>query len=335
MPRKLLLPYTLALVLFALLLAEVFRPLIASPSYAQGDCRTFSETGKRVCGRFLEYWTGAGGLAQQGLPISNEFVEISELNGQSYTVQYFERAVFEKHPENRAPYDVLLSQLGTFQFNRKYPNGEPGSSPPPVAPTPTAVASSGSPQLQVLDYRVYSLEFGSDYVVGQLKNVGGAEAGSVKVIGTFKDAAGKIVGTYDDSCSCILKPGEIFPFVLYNSSSAPDFTTVEFQLEGKAPSSFERNYWYSDFQASDINAVASSSGRVKVLGKITNTGSSVSGSVSVLVLITDAAGKTLDIGDDYTSVTELAPGASTTFEADLLGTTETPNVRVFGYSTKK
>ncbi|MFL5735444.1 MAG: alpha/beta fold hydrolase, partial [Chloroflexia bacterium] len=38
-----------------------------------------------------------------------------DLNGKPYTVQYFERAVFELHPENAAPYDVLLSQLGTFQ----------------------------------------------------------------------------------------------------------------------------------------------------------------------------------------------------------------------------
>jgi hypothetical protein len=35
-------------------------------------------------------------------------------------VQYFERAVMEYHPENKVPYDVLLSQLGTFQYKAKY-----------------------------------------------------------------------------------------------------------------------------------------------------------------------------------------------------------------------
>ncbi len=49
-------------------------------------------------------------------------------------MQYCGRAVFELHPENKAPYDVLLSQLGTFQFQRKYPNGEPGA--PPATPVP-------------------------------------------------------------------------------------------------------------------------------------------------------------------------------------------------------
>ena len=62
-----------------------------------------------------------GGLAQQGYPISDEFTEVSDLNGKPYTVQYFERAVFEKHPENQPPFDVLLSLLGTFRYKQKYP----------------------------------------------------------------------------------------------------------------------------------------------------------------------------------------------------------------------
>jgi len=82
--------------------------------------RRFNETGKTVGGKFREYWEKNGGLAQQGLPISDEFVEKSDLNGREYLVQYFERAVMEYHPENQAPYDVLLSQLGTFQYRAKY-----------------------------------------------------------------------------------------------------------------------------------------------------------------------------------------------------------------------
>ena len=80
----------------------------------------FAETGHRVGGKFLDYWKNHGGLAQQGFPISEEFTEVSDLNGKPYTVQYFERAVFEYHPENAPPYDVLLSQLGTFQYKAKY-----------------------------------------------------------------------------------------------------------------------------------------------------------------------------------------------------------------------
>ncbi|HEX8231681.1 MAG TPA: hypothetical protein VF826_20560 [Chloroflexia bacterium] len=86
----------------------------------------FPETGKRLGGKFLEYWQTHGGLAQQGYPISEEFRERNELDGNTYTVQYFERAVFELHPENKPPFDVLLSQLGTFRFRKLYtqPSGQ-------------------------------------------------------------------------------------------------------------------------------------------------------------------------------------------------------------------
>ena len=36
-----------------------------------------------------------------------------------------ERAVFEAHPENRAPYDVLLSLVGVFSLTSTYPIGVP------------------------------------------------------------------------------------------------------------------------------------------------------------------------------------------------------------------
>ena len=96
-------------------------------SRAQGDSHTFPETGHTVSGLFWQYWQSKGGLAQQGYPLSDEIQEKSDLNGQTYTVQYFERAVFEKHPENQPPFNVLLSQLGKFRYDAKYgPGGAPG-----------------------------------------------------------------------------------------------------------------------------------------------------------------------------------------------------------------
>jgi hypothetical protein len=132
-------------VLLTLVLSEAFHPLATIQTMAQPGCRTFTETGKTVCGRFLDYWNMHGGLAQQGFPISGEFTEVSDLNGQPYTVQYFERAVFEYHPENKPPYDVLLSQLGTLQFQRKYPNGSPPGTTTPLVPAPTATTVATQP----------------------------------------------------------------------------------------------------------------------------------------------------------------------------------------------
>ena len=86
-------------------------------------------------GRFLQYWLSHGGLAQQGLPLSEELLEKSDLDGKNYIVQYFERAIFEYHPEHPAPNDVLLSQLGTFRYHSRYK----GSGALPVTPAKTPV----------------------------------------------------------------------------------------------------------------------------------------------------------------------------------------------------
>jgi iron complex transport system substrate-binding protein len=90
-----------------------------SPKASTDNAITFKETGMTVGGKFRAYWESHGGIAQQGFPISNEFQEKSALDGKTYTVQYFERAVFESHPENQAPNDVLLSQLGTFEYKNR------------------------------------------------------------------------------------------------------------------------------------------------------------------------------------------------------------------------
>ena len=116
-----------AFTVLALVLAVL--PLGVAPIQAQSNSRTFAETGKTVSGTFLDYWNSHGALTQQGYPISNEMQEKSDTDGKTYTVQYFERAVFESHPENAAPNNVLLSLLGSFLDKQKYPNGAPGQQP--------------------------------------------------------------------------------------------------------------------------------------------------------------------------------------------------------------
>lgn len=65
---------------------------------------------------FKAKWEETGGVEQNGLPISNYFYEKSEEQpGQSFLVQYFERAVFELHDEavdNR--YRVQGKLLGNY-----------------------------------------------------------------------------------------------------------------------------------------------------------------------------------------------------------------------------
>lgn len=88
----------------------------------------FAETGFCVGGVFLDRWRATGGATINGFPLSDEFAQRLE-DGKTHTVQYFERVRMEAHPENPAPYDVLLGQFGRRIH---------GQVEPPVAPDPQA-----------------------------------------------------------------------------------------------------------------------------------------------------------------------------------------------------
>jgi peptide/nickel transport system substrate-binding protein len=104
-------------------------PFGASPAAAQGASRKIGDFD--VAGRFLEVWQAQGNdqasTYVNGLPITARRAEISTEDGKSYETQWFERAKYEAHPENRAPYDVLLGRLGAnFVEGRGSIDGETG-----------------------------------------------------------------------------------------------------------------------------------------------------------------------------------------------------------------
>ena len=73
----------------------------------------FPEMGVSLGGGFKHYWEANGSLAQFGYPVTNELRQVNPADGQEYTVQYFERARFEYHPEHAGtPYETQLGLLG-------------------------------------------------------------------------------------------------------------------------------------------------------------------------------------------------------------------------------
>ncbi|MBA3943468.1 MAG: hypothetical protein H0X37_02770 [Herpetosiphonaceae bacterium] len=84
----------------------------AAQTLAAPQC--FSVPGITNCidGRFASFWNGNGGLPVFGYPITPQRDEVNADMQQTYQTQWFERNRFEQHPENAAPYDVLLGRLG-------------------------------------------------------------------------------------------------------------------------------------------------------------------------------------------------------------------------------
>jgi hypothetical protein len=104
--------------LAASLAAALFTPFL-SPRVQATDVnlrmpRYFDATGFWVQGPFREYWESHGGLYIFGYPITGVFFD----NG--LYKQYFERAIFEYHPEHAGtPYEVLLQRLGAIRTERR------------------------------------------------------------------------------------------------------------------------------------------------------------------------------------------------------------------------
>ncbi len=91
------------------------QPFTSEPSH-----RYFPETGHSLNYAFLGYWERNGGLALFGYPLSEEIREVSPTDGREYTVQYFERARFEYHPEYQGTdAEVLLGLLGVSTLQGK------------------------------------------------------------------------------------------------------------------------------------------------------------------------------------------------------------------------
>jgi len=112
-------------------------PAQPAPDPGQPEVRYFAETSHTLRGAFRYFWESHGGLARFGYPLTEEFPTVSGEDGKTYTVQYFERARLEYHPEYAGtPYDVLLGLLGRRAtagrdseppFQPTQPGGQPGA----------------------------------------------------------------------------------------------------------------------------------------------------------------------------------------------------------------
>lgn len=90
---------------------ESFRP-VANPGDGTWDEFT-QHTLRNSPAPFRTFWLNNGGLEVFGRPLSEQFQEVNQADGNVYWVQYFERQRMEWHPEQADPqYRILLGLLG-------------------------------------------------------------------------------------------------------------------------------------------------------------------------------------------------------------------------------
>lgn len=91
------------------------QPAARAPQIGEDNAnrRYFAETGHNLLNGFRQFWDANGGIAQFGYPLTEEFTERNPADDRTYTVQYFERARFEWHPESAS---VVLGKIGQEVF---------------------------------------------------------------------------------------------------------------------------------------------------------------------------------------------------------------------------
>ncbi|MCL5958041.1 MAG: c-type cytochrome, partial [Chloroflexi bacterium] len=97
---------------------EAAEPVSAVPSTA--DRIFFPQTGHTLSFGFKAFFEMNGGEAAFGLPLTEEFTDISPTDGKPYTMQMFERARFERHADMvGTPFEIQLGLQGAESLSTR------------------------------------------------------------------------------------------------------------------------------------------------------------------------------------------------------------------------
>lgn len=135
----------------------------------------------------------------------------------------------------------------------------------------------------------------------------------ITATGSAQDADGKLVGSGSDQgfTPNTIAPGGIALGYVYFSDDIGQGAAFDIEVDAEpGPGT-----WSIDLPLQDLNQTKDS-----ILGKVVNdTGSKVSGPISINGMCFDEAGTILRTVSDYAAKDDLAPGATSTFSLDLYG----------------
>lgn len=164
----------------------------------------FAQTGHAIASQFWGFWSRNGlefdgnkkakspaeSLALFGYPVSEAQMEAGA-DGQMYLTQWFERAKFEYHPENKAPYDVLLGRLGADVYQAAAQAAKPDKAAKPakvIGCAPNAPAAAEGAQAWVADAEPAAPATGNSVCARLIVNGAPVAGAEVKATARYSDA---------------------------------------------------------------------------------------------------------------------------------------------------
>ena len=212
------------------------------------------------------------------------------------------------------------------------PTRTPG---PPQAPTlppatlvivpPTIAAGNPLPVSEVTNYKN---TLGAFTVVGTVRNQGTQPLTNIRITATVSDNKGAAIGTAQDTFLPLvvtLPPGATAPFSVVFEGFSGDPVKVDVASQADVADATNKYPAAVGLTVSDTQLNTQvENGSGTVTGQVKNSDPNSAGSVRVLAMGYDAAGKLVDVAKGTTKPDKLATGATAPYQASF----RRPNVKI-------
>ena len=186
--------------------------------------------------------------------------------------------------------------------------------PPPI--TPATAGSNGN--VSILSSSQYSTEFGSTYIVGEVRNDLSDVVQYVQIVGRFYDSNGLLIDTdftYTDLD--LLRPGEKSPFSLIVSDESVAQRIDSYTLAVNWDPVFADP---SAIAAATVLTIQEGEHRInefgwyEIVGEVVNGGTDDTEFVKVVATFYDETGQVINTDFTYTDPSDIPTGQSAPFE---------------------
>jgi hypothetical protein len=186
------------------------------------------------------------------------------------------------------------------------------------AQTSTSQQQPASDGVSILSSSQFSSDFGSTYIVGEVRNNLADVVNYVQIVGRFYDSSGLLIDTdFTYTGLDYLRPGEKSPFklIITDESVAQrinNYTlTVNWELVNAIPSAVAEATVLTIEQGEQR---MNDFGWYEIVGEVVNGGSENTEFVKVVATFYGEAGQVIDTDFTYTDPSDLAAGQSAPFE---------------------
>jgi hypothetical protein len=187
--------------------------------------------------------------------------------------------------------------------------------------TPTRPSTLESPTVtskdfNFLDQNDYVNSTGDAVVVGLIKYVGDTTIANIEIEVDLEDGSHKLLDTQSaDVVPNLVPPGGLIPFSATFSNPPTDYQFYNTTVQGFDADQSSLDAYTTDLSISQTSLLPGADvSTPKLVGKVTNTGSSKAQDPQVIAAILDDNGHVLDVNWAYTTLSNLDPGQQTSFE---------------------